>query len=1120
MYPFTLIQHLRLFPLLFWIFLLLVLSNDIEVNPGPRPPKYPCGVCSKAVKWSDHGVLCDSCETWFHTTCIGMCDEIYFSLSPNISWNCFHCGLPNFSTRLFNDTPADSLLPPSLENLTHASTASNPNPDNFDISATSDHRTLGHPAHSSSPKPLVHPPRHSTTSSISSNSTVPDHIVENLPKPIQGNKQLRILNINFQSIRPKKIELWNLLESTNADIILGTETFLRPDIYNSEIFPPHFNVYRRDRPHQAYGGVLVAAKTSLISHQIPTNSNSEAVLISIQTQNKNCNLIVGALYRPPNQTSDEYTNSLTDVMKLACRSPRDVVWLGGDFNLPDINWESMSIERCQYTKSMNSSYLETINNLGLVQTNHTPTRNGAILDIFLTNRPSLTTRTTTLPALSDHDVVMSDFTIQPAKTKNVPRTVYIWKKANVEAMKEEIRTFSENLLEESENNESAEIIRSKIHTKLSNVLNDHVPMKSCSTKFHQPWVNTDMKRLSRRKDRAWKKAKATDKTADWNRFNTLQKESRRAGRKAYAIYIKGMVSEEDGARKKLWRFMKSKKSDSMGVAPLKKAGLVYSNPSEKANILNEQFCSVFTEEDMNSMPDLGESPHPDMPDIQVTVQGVHKLLKNLNPSKAAGPDNIPCRLLVLVAQEIAPALTLLFNRSLQTGETPAAWRHATVQPVFKKSDRSQACNYRPISLTSVCCKMLEHIVRSAVTSHFDQNNILVDAQHGFRKMRSCETQLILTVEDLAKNMDQGGQSDAILLDFSKAFDVVPHRRLLLKLHHLGIRGQALKWIESFLSNRTQQVAVEGQLSDVGKVTSGVPQGSVLGPTLFLAYINDLNEGIQSIVKLFADDTMLYRAIKSALDTRILQEDLSRLETWETKWQMSFNASKCLVLSITKKKKPISHDYQLHGETLQNVDSAKYLGVELTKNLSWGKHVQSITNKANKTSAFVYRNLRGSPRSVQSACYKTLVRPTLEYASPVWDPHQQNLTTDIEKVQRRAARRICGDFRPTTSASALVAKLELPTLKERRTIAKATMMYKVMTGLVDVVPKSGTLTPALRQRRGQEHALQIPSSRTDTHLYSFFPSAIRLWNSIPHEATRASTPETFKTLVEGWLKGQK
>ena len=430
-------QHLSLLPFSIWIFLLIILSNDIEVNPGPRPPKYPCGVCTKAVKWTDHGVLCDSCETWFHTTCIGMCDEIYFSLSPNISWNCFQCGLPNFSTRLFNDTPADSILPPSLENLTHASTASNVNPD-INLSISSNCRILQHPLHTSSPKTnlVSNPPRHSTTSSISSISTAPDPLLENLPKPLQGNKQLRILNINFQSLRPKKIELWNLLESTNADIILGTETFLRPDIHNSEIFPPHFNVYRRDRPHQAYGGVLIAAKTSLISHQITTNSDCEAVLVSIQTQSKTSNLIVGALYRPPNQTSEEYTKNLTDVMKLACRSPRDVVWLGGDFNLPDINWETMAVESCQYNKTMTSTYLDTINNLGLAQTNLSPTRNGVILDIFLTNRPSLTTRTTTLPALSDHDIVLSDFTIQPAKTKKHPKNCVCMEESKLRNLKE------------------------------------------------------------------------------------------------------------------------------------------------------------------------------------------------------------------------------------------------------------------------------------------------------------------------------------------------------------------------------------------------------------------------------------------------------------------------------------------------------------------------------------------------------------------------------------------------------------------------------------------------------------------------------------------------------------
>jgi hypothetical protein len=568
----------------------------------------------------------------------------------------------------------------------------------------------------------------------------------------------------------------------------------------------------------------------------------------------------------------------------------------------------------------------------------------------------------------------------------------------------------------------------------------------------------------------------------------------------------------------MWQYVKSKRQDASGVAPLKEAGITYSDPSMKANILNRQFCSVFTEEVLSDIPNLGESPYPDMQDINITTQGVLKLLLGLNPRKAAGPDNIPCRLLVTVAHEIAPALTFLFRISLKTGSIPKIWRHATVQPVYKKDDRSSPGNYRPISLTSVCGKLMEHIVRSAITSHLDRHSILAPAQHGFRKGRSCETQLILTVDDLVTALDEGGQTDTILLDFSKAFDKVPHRRLLLKLHHYGIRGRTLDWIKAFLDHRTQQVVVEGHESTVGQVTSGVPQGSVLGPTLFLVYINDIGNNIQSTVRLFADDTALYRRIRTLADSHILQQDLEQLEQWERRWQMSFNAKKCHVLTVTRKRKPVSTSYTLHGEVLQQVDKAKYLGVELTKDLHWGAHIQAITAKANKTSAFVYRNLRGCPHPVQNQCYKGLVRPVLEYAAPIWDPHQQHLSDSLEMVQRRSARRILHDFRPTTSASGLVSGLNLDPLKLRRTSAKATMMYKIMGGLIDLAPPDGPLTAAPRTSRGHAAKLLVPHSRTDSHRFSFFPSAVRLWNSLPPEAPLASSPEAFRSLTEAWLRG--
>ena len=326
----------------------------------------------------------------------------------------------------------------------------------------------------------------------------------------------------------------------------------------------------------------------------------------------------------------------------------------------------------------------------------------------------------------------------------------------------------------------------------------------------------------------------------------------------------------------------------------------------------------------------------------------------------------------------------------------------------------------------------------------------------------------------------------------------------------------LCWIQSFLADRTQRVAVEGELSDLGKVTSGVPQGSVLGPTLFSVYINDIGENIKSNVRLFADDTILYNSIRNENDTLILQEDLNALEKWEGKWQMSFNVSKCHLLTVTRKTNPLQHQYTLHGQKLEKVKTAKYLGVELADNLNWKDHVHATAKKANRTSAFVYRNLKGCPTDVQLHCYKGLVRPVLEYASPVWDPHQQTLIDTLEAVQKRSARRITKNFDPRASTSEMVKNLGLPTLRERRKIDKSAMVFRIKNKLVDIKAENH-FKPVERVLRGQKHKFQLLHSRTDLHLHSFFPSATRLWNSLPITAINQETVQAFKAELQSWSK---
>ena len=241
----------------------------------------------------------------------------------------------------------------------------------------------------------------------------------------------------------------------------------------------------------------------------------------------------------------------------------------------------------------------------------------------------------------------------------------------------------------------------------------------------------------------------------------------------------------------------------------------------------------------------------------------------------------------------------------------------------------------------------------------DQYNILCDEQHGFRHKRSCETQLILTIHDLAKSLDNGLQSDVIFLDFSKAFDKVDHKLLLQKLDHYGIRGGLLSWLRDFLTNRKQQVVIAGQQSLSANVTSGVPQGLVLGPLLFLCFINDLPDQIKRKVKLYADDVLIYTTINTR-ELHRLQSDLITLEQWASKWNMVFNPTKCEFLRVTNKTNPILMQYIIQGQVIQEVTLAKYLGITINQHLTWNNHVKQVTNKC-----FLQRNLKHCPRNFQS-----------------------------------------------------------------------------------------------------------------------------------------------------------
>ena len=913
------------------------------------------------------------------------------------------------------------------------------------------------------------------------------------------------------------------MANDSVDIIYATETHLSGET-DAELELAEFNIHRRDRPVNGKhgGGVMIAIRKSLDSTCILKGKDAESIFCTITRRNKPP-AVVACAYRPPDNNIEVATAIARDITDIRSKFKKSDFMMGGDFNLPDINWETFEIKGGNYSKNVNQIILDSCSDNGLRQTVTEPTRKDKrsgvenILDIFLTSNPNLLTKTAVVSGLGDHEAVRIESLLQLNRRKKPKREIRLWKQTDTDSLSRDAKNFASLFLATHTKLHSAARLWKCIKENLLALLDDHVPTKMTSTKAHQPWINTATKRLLRQKQKAYQKAKSTKSEKDWTRYRNIKKLTQKVCRNTHDIYVSDMISDNTDT-KKLWSHIRSKNKDNVGISDLESGTTLIQDAETKANMFNTFFTKVF------SIPDqhVGRAPSkklPPMPKIQISQAGVLKLLLNIKENKATGPDGIPGNLIKMCAHELAPVFTTLFQASLDQGCVPPDWKMAHIVPVFKKGSKSKVENYRPISLTSITSKLLEHIVHSSVMDHLDDHGYLNCFQHGFRQNRSCESQLITTVRDFANCLNEQGQIDAILLDFSKAFDKVDHRKLLSKLSEAGIDDSLHQWTESFLSNREQSVLVDGVMSSPAAVTSGVPQGTVLGPLLFLIYINDISDSLTpgTVIRLFADDSLLYRTIKTREDHEILQKDLDALQAWETENKMEFHPGKCQVLRVTNKINPSDAVYSIHDTDLTIVKSAKYLGVIIDSKLNWSEQISAVCGKASGTLAFLQRNMSFCPIDVKEKCINTLVRPVLEYGCCVLDPHQANHRVELELVQRRSARFVTGNHaRVHGNTEKNLNLLDWPLLETRRARAKLQILHKAIKAKSLEIPTTDLawkIPPRSTRSNMNRLNFPVPRSNVDSHLHSFFPNTIRLWNALPEQAQAIQSYDSFKQTLK-------
>ena len=941
-----------------------------------------------------------------------------------------------------------------------------------------------------------------------------DTVLENVNEYVASDR-LRVLCANVDTLTNKMDELSVRVFSENPDVICLQEVLPKNTYGEIEVeIDLKINGYDMFKPNEMKRGVITLIKKGIHTIQIePTEHFDESVWCMILNKDSE-RILVGNIYRSPSSDTQNAQRMCSAINEMCGKDCSQVI-ICGDFNLKEIDWERHQVHVTEDHPA--SLLLECVDDNFLIQhvTENTRFREGQasnLLDLVFTDRDDNVTRLDyEMPfGRSDHVCLMFEVLCHRHSEKEGFKRKYF--KGNYPEIRNDINMIDwENELRDKDTEESWGILESVIKESVER----NVPMQKVFKTFKKKWMTQEVLNVVKEKHKAYKKyrrLRTNESKDDYNRAKQMAIYVTKKARTEFETRIANNIKENP---KEFYSYVNNKTTVRSEIAVLKnRDGELAILPHEKAEMLNTFFASVFTKEDTANIPEPESKVLQSMlSTIIVTEQMVRDRLKEQKPGKSAGPDGIHSRVVVETQEQLVGPLTIIFNKSLSEGVVPDSWKEAEVVPIFKKGKRDDPGNYRPVSLTSVCGKIMEKIVRKEIVDHLERNEVISDVQHGFVQGKSCQTQLLTVIEEWTKWMEERKPFDCLYFDYRKAFDSVPHMRLMRKIESCGITGQVQRWIKSFLQGRRQRVRVGEAVSGWKKVTSGIPQGSVLGPTLFVLFINDLPQVVESRVALFADDTKVFREIQSDEDREKLQQDIDELLIWSKKWQLPFNESKCKVMHYGKTNRKA--DYNLGGVQIVEVSEEKDLGVTFDQQLSFGTNASKVVAAANSTLGLINRHFRHIETKPFMNLYKTLVRPKVEYCMTVAQPVYKKDKEKIERVQHRATKLVLG--MENKEYSERLAELKLPSLEYRRKRADVMQTYKIMNN-IDKIDEKKFFKPCKDVRtRGHTMRVQKTQCKSLVRRNTFSQRVVNDWNALPDAVVTSGSINQFKGRLGRWWK---
>lgn len=860
--------------------------------------------------------------------------------------------------------------------------------------------------------------------------------------------------------------------------------------------------------------MLIAVRASLNCRSVVLQNcgNLEQAVVHVKLQN--FSIYVCGIYLRPNSQPELYYSHFTAVQQLCNRfSDSDKVIFLGDYNLPRLSWQIEEdvdgLLPSNASSEQEIALVETMVASGLYQINNLQNSSENILDLTFVNETrdvELIEPPSSLLRIDNHHrtfVLRVDLnnTRMCSNEDSIPIDDFDFRSCNFDELNRAISSV--DWIEQFRGKDTDDTVCT-FYDVLYAILDEHVPRRRRRHHpFKHPWWTAELQHLRnvvRKSRKRYFRARTVENRNNLSIIEARYEECQTAAFRSYVARVESSAKQNPST---FWSFIRNRKQSPRLPAEMTFKEVSANSPIDVANLFADFFESVhnssfptFSPANLRNCPTFDLNLLP----FDIAQHDVTSALENLDVNKGPGTDNLPPLFLRECAESLQAPLTIIFNKSLRTSTFPELWKTASVTPISKAGASHTVENYRGVSILCCLAKVFEGLVHNILYAASEP--LISEFQHGFVKKRSTTTNLMAFTSFLSSELEKRCQVDAIYFDFSKAFDKVPHDLAIAKLKHLGFPSWIAEWLRSYLTQRKAFVNINGTHSRTYSIASGVPQGSVLGPLIFILFINDLCYRLKSQKLLYADDLKIYRIVTSMLDCCALQDDVNELNLWCTENGMELNVKKCKSVVFSRRQSRIGFDYFVGSELLERVDSIRDLGVIIDNKLRFDEHICVTTAKAFAALGFVRRNTRFfKDIYALKSLYCALVRSILEYAVCVWSPHHATQIIRIERVQRsfiRYALRLLPWSNPANlpEYAARCRLIALETLASRRDNLRRLFIYDLLIGNLDCSSLLQNISFYAPQRQLRERSLIfVPRHRTAYGFNNALSTCFRLFNSV-------------------------